>query len=481
MKRTGLLRAAVALAALGGSAASAVDRHVPSGYASIASALAAASFGDRIILAPGIYREYDLVLKSGVMLLGRPQAPGDVVIDAQGQGRVLRAENLASAATVIGVTITGGHADGTNAYEKSGGGVLVSKATVKLEDTVVSGNEAAGNGGGVRVARGELQMFRCVVRDNAAGRGGGGLAVCYGSWTEVAEALLAGNSSAWGGAAAVRAGSTARFVECRFEANQTLAAPGLGGGLACDHGATAVLVRCLVADNSARRGGGIYVATGAGPIIQSVTVDRNESVDAVGGIYTKGCSLELTRCIVSFHAQAAFSCTDGAVPTLVATNIYGNAGGDWTGALASQLGVHHNFSADPLYCAVDDRHLRSESPCLPQNNGVALIGAFGEGCGPVSAPPAAPPAISLSAWPNPFNPATRISFELPSAARVRLSVYDVRGRRLVVLVDELRSEGAHQVLWRATDATGGALASGAYVALLEIEGQRQTVKLLLAR
>ncbi|HEX7343567.1 MAG TPA: T9SS type A sorting domain-containing protein, partial [bacterium] len=62
------------------------------------------------------------------------------------------------------------------------------------------------------------------------------------------------------------------------------------------------------------------------------------------------------------------------------------------------------------------------------------------------------------ASPNPFNPTTTLSFELPQAGSVKLSVYNVTGREVATLVNGWRDAGNHEVTF---DATG--LASGLYV------------------
>jgi hypothetical protein len=61
-------------------------------------------------------------------------------------------------------------------------------------------------------------------------------------------------------------------------------------------------------------------------------------------------------------------------------------------------------------------------------------------------------------YPNPFNPSTFIRFQVPEDGWVTLSVYDVLGRDIAVLVNEPKSPGSYAVEF---DATG--LASGLYV------------------
>src|SRR5262249_55591658 len=65
--------------------------------------------------------------------------------------------------------------------------------------------------------------------------------------------------------------------------------------------------------------------------------------------------------------------------------------------------------------------------------------------------------------PNPFNPSTTISFETGREERVRLSVYDVRGRLVRTLVDGRLSAGPHAVVWDGRDDAGDAVASGIYI------------------
>lgn len=64
--------------------------------------------------------------------------------------------------------------------------------------------------------------------------------------------------------------------------------------------------------------------------------------------------------------------------------------------------------------------------------------------------------------PNPFNPSTSISFVLPGAARVRVEVFDVGGRRVRTLLDGAMIAGRHSVRWDGTSDHGTQVASGTY-------------------
>ncbi|MCP4545133.1 MAG: hypothetical protein GY835_01555 [bacterium] len=84
-------------------------------------------------------------------------------------------------------------------------------------------------------------------------------------------------------------------------------------------------------------------------------------------------------------------------------------------------------------------------------------------------------------YPNPFNPTTTISFDLPRAAEVELTVLDTRGRQVAVLLAGRRQAGAHSVTWRAEDRDGMPLAAGIYLCSLRVAGDRQVGKMLLVK
>jgi hypothetical protein len=77
-------------------------------------------------------------------------------------------------------------------------------------------------------------------------------------------------------------------------------------------------------------------------------------------------------------------------------------------------------------------------------------------------------------YPNPFNPVTLINYQLPAKSEVKLSVYDVLGREVVVLVNENQSAGFYNVKFDGTK-----LASGIYFYKLSAGDFIETKKLIL--
>ena len=84
-------------------------------------------------------------------------------------------------------------------------------------------------------------------------------------------------------------------------------------------------------------------------------------------------------------------------------------------------------------------------------------------------------------FPNPFNPSTSLAYALSKPGQVRLSIYDVTGREISRLVDSYQFVGTYSVRWNSNDTPGGALPSGVYFARLQVDGDAQTSKMILAK
>lgn len=83
--------------------------------------------------------------------------------------------------------------------------------------------------------------------------------------------------------------------------------------------------------------------------------------------------------------------------------------------------------------------------------------------------------------PNPFNPSTRVSFELATAGPVRIAVYDLRGVLLRTLANGSWEAGRHEVMWDGRGPRGEPAASGVYLIRLETRDGVQVMKAMLAK
>ncbi|MCX6163986.1 MAG: T9SS type A sorting domain-containing protein [Ignavibacteriae bacterium] len=67
--------------------------------------------------------------------------------------------------------------------------------------------------------------------------------------------------------------------------------------------------------------------------------------------------------------------------------------------------------------------------------------------------------------PNPFNPVTKINYELPKDGKVKLVIYDILGREIKTLVNELKQAGRYTI-----EFNGNNFASGVYFYRIQVEG-----------
>lgn len=79
-------------------------------------------------------------------------------------------------------------------------------------------------------------------------------------------------------------------------------------------------------------------------------------------------------------------------------------------------------------------------------------------------------------YPNPFNPATTIRYDIPKQSFVKLTVYDILGREVEVLVNEKKEPGSYDILWNAAN-----YASGAYFYKMETESYTDIKKMILIK
>jgi hypothetical protein len=179
-----------------------------------------------------------------------------------------------------------------------------------------------------------------------------------------------------------------------------------GGGIWCWGASPTIRNVLLVANVATSAGGGLYCGASR-PALSGVTCIYN-SAPTGGGIYLTGGSVPaISATIIAFNTSggAVVPRTSADVPALGCSNIFGNAGGDWTGLVAGQFGVNGNFSADPVFCLdlnpKDPYSLRSDSPCIADpTTGCGQVGAGGLGCRIET--PAVPAEIAID--PGVLNP-----------------------------------------------------------------------------
>lgn len=84
-------------------------------------------------------------------------------------------------------------------------------------------------------------------------------------------------------------------------------------------------------------------------------------------------------------------------------------------------------------------------------------------------------------YPNPFNPATTIHFNVPKPSPVRITILDVSGRRIRVLLDRYLQSGEFETGWNGKDKSGNDVGSGIYFARIRAGDYQSETKLVLMR
>lgn len=83
--------------------------------------------------------------------------------------------------------------------------------------------------------------------------------------------------------------------------------------------------------------------------------------------------------------------------------------------------------------------------------------------------------------PNPFNPSTTIRYSLAEACDVKITVFNILGQTVNVLVDEYQDAGTHSVIWDGSDRNGHSTASGVYLYRMETKAFTSSKKMILLK
>jgi hypothetical protein len=105
--------------------------------------------------------------------------------------------------------------------------------------------------------------------------------------------------------------------------------------------------------------------------------------------------------------------------------------------------------------------------------------------GPVSATPlesAPPKEYRLHPnYPNPFNPITTISYDLPEDGLIELSVYNMRGEKVATLLSSRQEAGSYTLNWDGRDQQSETISSGIYFLKIESGNYSKTNKMVFVR
>jgi len=419
-------------------------------YSTIQAAIDAAGSWDVIELLDGTYtgsgnRDLDYQGKV-VTVCSASGNPTDCVIDCEGSvsethyGVYFHTGETADC-RLENVTITGG-------YTGAGGAVKINNAAPTIVGCIFTENHATDSGGAIQNYQGNPTIANCLIEGNTADNAGGGMNA-NGATGMLSGCTFRGNWALWGGGGLYNYHSSPLIDDCIFDGNTC---DHWGGGLHNTQiDSQPTVVGCTFHGNGAPAGSGIYNRVDAQVAIENTTIAFGTEGEAV---YCGG------------ESTAILTCSD----------VYGNAGGDWSGYLAGQEALRDNFSADPLFCdaAAGNLWLHADSPCAEGNHpACGRVGALGVGCGAsdVGADAILPEALSLGpGTPNPCRRGAEFTLAVPAdpgGVRVALCVYDASGRRVRNLPDGPMAPGIHRLTWDGTNDAGEPARRGIYFVRME--------------
>ncbi|MCD4653974.1 right-handed parallel beta-helix repeat-containing protein [bacterium] len=256
--------------------------YVPADQPTIQEGIDAASDGDTVLVADGIYtggNNKNLDFNGKLILLTSENGAQNCIIDCEGSGRGIYLHSYeTSAAGINGFTIKNGVALGED--YRYGGGVCLAPASATLSNCVVTDCFALSGGGGIYVF-GSVIISNCTITKNSADKGGG--ISCGGNGVEINNCIIQQNEAVSGaGGLLIRDGSLITLEDCIISGNSCQVD---GGGMIAEHGAEGFIQRCTINDNTSfGLGGGIYFEKSAYLSFVNNLVSNN-SAFLGGGIY----------------------------------------------------------------------------------------------------------------------------------------------------------------------------------------------------
>ena len=89
--------------------------------------------------------------------------------------------------------------------------------------------------------------------------------------------------------------------------------------------------------------------------------------------------------------------------------------------------------------------------------------------------------FNLTNYPNPFNPETTISYQLPEDSEVEFIIYNIKGQKVKTLVNELLPAGEHSIIWNGRDSNDKLVSSGIYFYKLKAGDYQKVKKMVLVK
>ena len=394
-----------------------------------------------------------------------------------------------------------------------GGGVFILNSSSCLTENTITDNYAHETGGGIwaggsSVSGQPLRIIDCTVEGNESNITGG-MSITHSN-AEIINNTIINNLGGTGqGAGGIGINSPSVLLYSNYISGNDGA---WGGGVSISGGYTTVIGN-LIVDNISGHAGGIYEYSNGEIFMENNTIAFNAAHPTEGlggGLLTGKDTLNISNCI--FWGNSA---SLGSQILIVNTHV----SVDYSNVEFGEDSVY-NFASSTLYWGPDnidvdpqfetgyfgDYHLSYSSPCVdagnpaweyndpedPFNPGYALwpamgtirndMGAFGGGAVnywlTVEEEGSSSPetALVLKSFPNPFSSSCTVCYQITEASHVVLSVFDLSGRLVETLVDEVVPAGMY-----SEHFDGSGLCSGMYLIRLVADEHAASRRCIVVR
>jgi parallel beta-helix repeat protein len=327
-------------------------------------------------------------------------------------------------------------------------------------------------GGAVFIQYARPTIENCIILDNRTNDAGGGMFM-WGSGTTplIRKCEISGNSSSFGGGLSIRDNCSPTFIETEIIGNESTNS---GGGLYLDNNGGPTFERCTFNGNVAAYGGGMSLWDSHPTFLNCTIVENQASWGDGGGICCMDDSDVMLRNTICWdnvpHEINALGDDAGHHLTFEYSDIKGGRDdiqGNDNGEIVWGDG---NIDENPEFIEArrNDFNLTEGSPCIdtgdPESNDDpdgtrADMGAFyyhQDNIITETADKIIPVIFGIAdIYPNPFNSTVIISYSLQQSRHIRLSVLDISGREVAMLVDDYRASGEHSMVLESFDLSAG--------------------------
>jgi len=292
--------------------------HVPADYPTIQEAINAASHGDEIIVADGVYtgegnRDIDFL---GLTITVRSEnGPDACTIDCEEEDRAFHFRNAETNESVLqGFTITNGMA--RRGIDEFGGGAIA--CTEGSDPTIancrLTGNQSVNDGGGaIFCENSNPRIVECEMTLNTSN--GGGAVICIASSPSILNCEIVENRAidGTGGGISLSMQSRPLIEGCTIAGNEA----NTGGGIRCLV-SDPTIVGCTIEGNAADEGGGISLSDFSSPLIRNTTITQNEARSLEGGGIRcfRQSSPQIEGCTIAGNTGSGIWCRLGSSPRI---------------------------------------------------------------------------------------------------------------------------------------------------------------------